>query len=113
VYLKDIQVVFNPDSIPIVVPILSVSPIDVDLGEDCQIQSLVVANKNIWVRAAARISPVPPFAVTEVRTDALYHYDLSALLSSVLRLNGGIMQGPWGRWVGRVGRWGRKADVSD
>jgi hypothetical protein len=160
----------------------------------------VVANKNIWVRAAARISPVPPFAVTEVirdtvksirgsnpyhmyylfnppsvwynlfnpccpgtnfniapgarecsypcylsfphtliplillysytliillpysypsnytliqvRTDALYHYDLSALLSSVLRLNGGIMQGPWGRWMGRMGRWVRK-EVSD
>ena len=90
-YLKDIQVVLNPDSIlRTIVPIVTTAPIDVDLGDDFRIESLVIANRNIWIRAASVISPVEPFAVTETSSKALYKYDLSALLSSMLRLNGGI-----------------------
>lgn len=90
-FLKDIQVVLNPDSLlRTVMPILTTTPIDIDLGEDTRIESLVIANKNVWIRAATVISPLSPFSVAEVKTRALYRYDLSKLLSSLLRLNGGI-----------------------
>lgn len=91
VFLKDIQVVLNPDSIlRTVMPILTTTPIDIDIGDDFRIESLVIANKNIWVRAASVISPVTRFDVTPKKTKTLYHYDLSALLSSILQLKGGL-----------------------
>jgi hypothetical protein len=40
------------------------------------------------------ISPVAPFQVTPVKSKALYRYDLAALLSSVLKLQGGVAI-PW------------------
>ena len=88
-YLRDVKVLLNPRSILRTdIPILTVSPIDVDLGEEFRIESLV--NKNIWIRAASIISPIEPFAVIESRRKALYRYDLSVMLSNLLRLNGGI-----------------------
>lgn len=90
-YLRDVKVLLNPRSIlQTDIPILTVSPIDVDLGEEFRIESLVIANKNIWIRAASIISPIEPFAVIESRPKALYSYDLSVMLSNLLRLNGGI-----------------------
>mmetsp|Transcript_18367 Transcript_18367/g.30778 ORF Transcript_18367/g.30778 Transcript_18367/m.30778 type:complete len:398 (-) Transcript_18367:338-1531(-) len=93
IFVKDIQVILNPDNklLRAVVPLPQTAPIDIDLGAGFQIQSLVIANKNIWLRAASKISPVQPFQVVDFETTALYHYDLSALLSSVLRLNGGLI----------------------
>lgn len=90
-YLRDMQVVLNPDSIlRTAMPIITTSPIDIDLGEDCKIESLVIANKNIWIRAASIISPVQPFTVAESRTKALYHYNFAAFLSKLLRISGGV-----------------------
>lgn len=90
-YLRDIQVAINPDSIlRTVMPILTTAPIDIDLGDDCRIESLVIANKNIWIRMASVISPVEPFSVAEVKSKALYRYDLAAFFSSLLWLNGGM-----------------------
>ena len=39
------------------------TPIDVDLGEDFRLSSLVIADKHVWLRADAVISPIPPFQV--------------------------------------------------
>lgn len=62
------------------------------LGENSQIQSLVIAKKNIWVRAASLVSTVQPFTVATVRRRSTsFHYDFSALLTSVLTLRGGIV----------------------
>lgn len=97
-YLKDIQVALNPDSsLRTSLPILTSTPIDVDLGEDCRIQSLVIGNRNIWIRAASVVSPVQPFHVVEAPRKALYHYDISAFLSSLLTLKGG--------WLGAAVGW--------
>lgn len=101
-YLRNINVLLNPNgAFPTEIPIKTVAPIDVDLGDDFRIESLVIANKNIWIRAASIISPMQPFAVVESTNKALYKYDLSALLSSLLQLTGGIAV-PW--WV-RLGPW--------
>lgn len=95
-YLRDIKVLLNPRSfLRTDIPILTVSPIDVDLGEEFRIESLVIANKNIWIRAASVISPVEPFSVIERRSKALFKYDVSGMLSTLLRLNGGIAM----RWT--------------
>ena len=96
-FLRDIQVVLNPDSnFRAVVPIdiLLTSPIDVDLGEEFRLDSLVIANKHVWIRANSVISPVEPFQVTPIRSRALYRYDLAAFLSAMLKLQGGIAV-PW------------------
>lgn len=96
VYLRDIKVLLNPRSILRTdIPILTVSPIDVDLGEEFRIESLVIANKNIWIRAASIISPIEPFSIIENRRKALFRYDMSVLLSNLLRLNGGIAIRRW------------------
>ena len=58
------QVVLNPDSaFRATVPIPLATPIDVDLGEDFRLSSLVIADKHVWLRADAVISPIPPFQV--------------------------------------------------
>jgi hypothetical protein len=92
VYLRDIQVVLNPDStlLRTSFPIPLSAPIDVDLGSDCRIESLVISNKHVWIRFKSVISPVAPFSVAKQPRRAMYFYDLAALLSSVLRLRGGI-----------------------
>jgi hypothetical protein len=80
-------------------------------GDDCQLDSFVIANKHVWIRAKSNISPVAPFAVAPgcilwihtriilaVRNSqflflfelvalsrALYQYDLGASLSALLR----------------------------
>jgi hypothetical protein len=101
-YLRNINVSLNPNSaFPTDIPILTTAPVDNDLGDDFRIESLVIANKNIWIRAACIISPMQPFAVVESSNLALYKFDLSALLSSLLQLTGGIAV-PW--WV-RYGPW--------
>eukprot|EP01038_Epipyxis_sp_PR26KG_P003955 gene3955-5672_t len=97
VYLKDIQVVLYPDSIITSLPIFINTPIDVYLGENCRIESLIIGNKNIWIRAATMISPVQPFAVTESVKKARYNYDLSATLSKIFMLKGGLAM--------RIRRW--------
>lgn len=95
-YLRNINVLLNPNSaFPTDIPILTTAPIDVDLGDDFRIEYLVIANKNIWIRAASVISPLQPFQVVEQSNKALYKYDLSALLSSLLQLTGGIAVPRW------------------
>lgn len=90
-FLQDVQVTLNPDSIlRTVVPIVLTTPIDIDLGDNCRIESLVITNRNIWIRGVSVISPVAPFSVADLRSKALYRYDLSAFLSSLLWLNGGV-----------------------
>ena len=42
------------------------------------------------------ISPVTPFSVVRIERRAMFYYDLSALLSSVLKLRGGVAM----RWAG-------------
>eukprot|EP00595_Chromulina_sp_UTEXLB2642_P003579 CAMPEP_0196764370 /NCGR_PEP_ID=MMETSP1095-20130614/5950_1 /TAXON_ID=96789 ORGANISM="Chromulina nebulosa, Strain UTEXLB2642" /NCGR_SAMPLE_ID=MMETSP1095 /ASSEMBLY_ACC=CAM_ASM_000446 /LENGTH=170 /DNA_ID=CAMNT_0042119723 /DNA_START=565 /DNA_END=1077 /DNA_ORIENTATION=+ len=96
IYLKDIQVCLNPDSpLKTSMPIPLTTPIDVDIGEDCTIMSLVIGDKHIWLRAKANISPVSPFSVAPVSKKALYRYDIGAVLSNVLRLSGGLAN----RWI--------------
>lgn len=92
VYLRDIQVALNPEN-----AILRTSfgiplqaPIDIDLGSDCRLESLVLSDSHAWVRFKAIISPVAPFGVAPVQRRAMYYYDLAALLSSVLKLRGGL-----------------------
>jgi hypothetical protein len=92
--LKDLQVILNPDSMllrtSVSLPIVS-SSIDVDIGDDCRIESLVIANKCIRIRAISLISPISPFAVTTSVSKAMFKYDLSSFFSSLLWLNGGIL----------------------
>jgi len=76
-------------------PIVTTTPIEIDLGEYCKIEKLVVGNRNIWICGGLVVFPVEPFSVVgEVPSEALYRYDLSALFSSLLRFNGGFMM----RW---------------
>ena len=42
------------------------------------------------------ISPVTPFSVVRIERRAMFYYDLAALLSSVLKLRGGVAM----RWAG-------------
>ena len=94
VFLRDIQVVLNPNSYlqspPI--PILLKSDVTVDLGDDCKVESLVISNKKIWIKLNSKISPVAPFAVAPVESRGVYRYDLAALLSSLLRMPRGIFR---------------------
>eukprot|EP01041_Mallomonas_annulata_P010927 gene10927-22810_t len=93
VFLRDIQVVLNPDSfLRTSVPLLLSTPIDVDIGDDCYVDDLILAGKHITVKARTVVYPVPPFAVTPVVRRALYRYDLAALLSSLLRVKGGFLR---------------------
>ena len=99
VYLRDIRVVLNP-SVTLLrtsFPIPLSSPIDIDLGPDCRLDSLVISDHHIWIRFKSVISPVAPFSVAPVQRRAMFYYDLAALLSSVLRLRGGVAM----RWVNR------------
>lgn len=96
VYLNDIRVVLNPDSaLRTVFPILLNTPIDIDLGNDCCIENLIIGNHHVLLRAVAVISPVAPFAVAEQPRKAMYKYDLAALLSSILTLPGGLALKAW------------------
>ena len=54
------------------------------------LESLVISNKYIWVHFNTTISPIDPFSVAKVEKRAMYHYDLAALLSSVMKLHGGF-----------------------
>jgi hypothetical protein len=94
IFLRDIQVVLNPNSYlqspPI--PILLSSDVTVDLGDDCTVQALVITNKKIWVKLSSVISPVAPFVVAPVESKGAYRYDLAALLSSILTMPRGILR---------------------
>ena len=50
------------------------------------LESLVISNKYF----NTTISPIDPFSVAKVEKRAMYHYDLAALLSSVMKLHGGF-----------------------
>ena len=53
VYLRDIQLELNPENETVTtgIPLLRLAqPIDVDLGPDCSINSLVVSDSHVWVR---------------------------------------------------------------
>ena len=91
VFLKDIEVVLNPDTAlrtSIVIPLSNV--VDVDIGEECSLDNLVIANKHVWLRARSSISPVVPFAVTSSsgQSNTMFKYNIGALLSSMLRVRG-------------------------
>ena len=49
-------------------------PLSFAIGDDCRLDSLVIANKHVWIRANSIISPVTPFQVTQVKSKALYRY---------------------------------------
>lgn len=113
VYLKDIQVTLNPDStLRTNVPLLLSMPIDVDIGDHFRIQNLVIANTKVWIRAASIISPPSTLKQSdkgrvinivssqgEEKKLAMYKYDLSVLLSKIMRLNGGMAKRLFQSWV--------------
>jgi hypothetical protein len=71
VFLKDIEVVINPDTAlrtSVVIPLSSA--VDIDLGDDFSLENFVIANKHVWIRCTSNISPVLPFAVTPIITRA-------------------------------------------
>jgi len=98
IYLKDIQVTLNPDSaVRASLPIVLSSPIDVDLGTKCCLESLVITNSHVWIRAISEITPaISSFSPPPARKRALFFFDLANLLSSVLKLHGGFLS----RFVG-------------
>ena len=100
IFLRDLTYTLDPNGPlnPFRRPLLIQDPIDVDLGEDCFIEGIDISNKSISVRAMAIISPVNPFTVAPVANRAACRFDLAALLSSVLRVNGGVARIP-GRWL--------------
>lgn len=94
IYLKDIQVVFSPENVLLrtSIPVFPTGPIDVDIGEDCNIISFVIGERYIWIRMKTIISPVEPFVVSHPPRNALYRYDLSPVFSRVFRLTGGLLR---------------------
>lgn len=103
-FLRDISVSLNPDStLRTTFPILLSSPIDVDLGYGCRIETFVIGNRSIWLQAVSIISPgtssrdspnlIAP--IKPIKRRASYSYDLAALLSSIMCLNGGLIS----RWL--------------
>lgn len=91
IYLKDIQVVLNPDSVLRAnVPIVLTTPIDIDLGENINIENMIIAKKSVWLRVVSIISPDLQIG-DEKPSIALYKFDLAQLLSSTLFLKGGIL----------------------
>jgi hypothetical protein len=65
-YLQDLAVTANPETILMrtQLPIPSNTAIDVDLGAECRIERLVIADEKIAFAASAVISPVRAFSVT-------------------------------------------------
>ena len=84
----------NPENIILrtSVPIFLSTPIDIDIGDDFTIESLVIGDRNIWLRAQTLISPhVPQFEVVSTPKKALYRFDLAALLSKLFTMQGGTI----------------------
>ena len=52
VYLKDINLVLNPDSplLKATIPLPLSAPVDVDLGPDCRLETFVISDKHVWVK---------------------------------------------------------------
>ena len=95
IYLKDMEVALNPDSVlRTSVPIIPTTPIDVDVGDSCRIENLVVTNQNVWVRAVSVISPELSNNASSKSDIAFYKYDIANLLSRILKLQGGIFLPP-------------------
>jgi hypothetical protein len=95
VYLRDIEVVFNPDSVlRTTVPIILTSPIDVDIGDSSRIDSLVISGQQVWLRAKVDITPLQQFAVVPVVSKAMYRYDISNVLSKFLRFRNRVFRLP-------------------
>jgi len=59
VYLKDITLTLNPDNVlRTSLPLLLTTPVDVDLGDDIAIDSLVVTDADVKIRATCTVRPV-------------------------------------------------------
>jgi hypothetical protein len=71
-YLQDVTVTANPESVLMrtQLPIPSNAAVDVDLGAECHIERLVIADEKIAFAASALISPVRTFGVTPARVGA-------------------------------------------
>lgn len=109
VSLEDVLVVVNPDStlLRTILPIPGGS-INIDLGEHCNLQTLTVDDHSIHLCGSSLISPVKPLTAVSQRyrkvpvlpkigsSIASFRYDLASVLSSVLKLNGGIITSRFG-----------------
>uniref|UniRef100_A0A7S2V2K7 Uncharacterized protein n=1 Tax=Fibrocapsa japonica TaxID=94617 RepID=A0A7S2V2K7_9STRA len=81
--LDQLEVSTNPNTwLEMTVPVYSLGPIDIDLGENAKIERLTIENRKVLVGARAVISTVPPFQVAQVEKRATYHYDLGKFLST-------------------------------
>jgi hypothetical protein len=62
VYLKDINFTLNPDSalLRASVPVAPSVPIDVDLGNSISLDSLVITDTHVSIKATCKISPFAP-----------------------------------------------------
>ena len=104
VFLKNLELIVNRLSVPLFLG----APIDIDLGENCIIESLVITNRTISARAKFTISPVTPFTVVALPEPtpkvAMFRYDLAEKLSSLLRVRWSVssLMGPLPRWIGRL-----------
>ena len=97
--------VVNPDNaLRTSLPLFLQTPIDVDLGNDLSLSSLVITDKHVRVRADAVISPFVSEqdegqivgegeelqALDPPPRRAMYRFDLAQLLSQVMSLKGGL-----------------------
>jgi hypothetical protein len=69
--VRDIDVTLNPDTIfrsQYAVPLSQ--PIDVDLGRDCRIETLVIGKRSVWVQAVSIIKPLETIEASELAASA-------------------------------------------
>jgi len=90
--VKNIIVVLNPDSpYRTSFPQLLTTPYTIDIGNDFFLEELTLSNENITFRGYSSVLPVDPFSVAPTVSRGLYRYDLTVLLSSLLRFKGGYV----------------------
>ena len=94
VYLSDLTLILNPESVlRTVLPVITTSVLDVDIGEDCFIDSFEIADKHVSIRAHSRISPLVTFEVVPRESRARFRYDMAAVMSNLMRFSGKAIGG--------------------
>jgi len=95
VYLRDLKLCLKPESVlHTEVPVITTSVIDVDIGEDCCLDSFEVADRHVFIKAHATISPLVRFEVVNADKRDRFRYDVGAVLSNLLRFNDRALFGP-------------------
>ena len=95
VYLRDLNFCLNPESVlRTEVPVITTSVIDVDIGEDCWLDSFEIADRHVRIKAHSSISPLVRFEVAPADSRGRFRYDMGAVLSNIMKFSDRAIFGP-------------------